>query len=34
MNYTSYKDYEVSEQGVITEEMSGLGFRHIKCGKK
>lgn len=32
MSYTS-KDYEVSEQGVITEDVGGLGFHHIKCGK-
>lgn len=34
MNYTSYKDYEVSQQRVIREEMGGLGFHHIRCGKK
>lgn len=33
MNYTSDKDYEVSEQRVITEDVGGLGFHHIKYGK-
>lgn len=34
MNYTSYKDYKVSERGVLTEEMGDLGFHYVKCGKK
>lgn len=31
---TQVKDYEVSEQGAITEDVGGLGFHHIKCGKE
>lgn len=34
MNYTSYKVYEVSEQGAVTAEMGGLGFYSIKRGRK